>query len=196
MLLRRMSPLRMFATLPLVPIGLVMVRLRVQVGARRGGQQAQRRAALPVNGPDGEAVLVNIQEEQAAAAAAAAAAPAAAAAAANNNNNNNGDNAAMRIANVLGPQSLSRLVVGALLLPYVSLNVGRLLFGAQMHPLDRTVFGGTGMDCFVCWHCVFTSCVFAGAGVAWVVAKGAFKYVYLRKRLAWLQRRRILNHVE
>eukprot|EP00039_Didymoeca_costata_P013083 m.194007 g.194007 ORF g.194007 m.194007 type:complete len:305 (+) comp15671_c0_seq5:173-1087(+) len=150
-LLYRTHPLLLFLTLPMIPLTLVTLRVKVQV--RRQGNNRLPRVV------EGENEADNNEEE---------------------GDQVQGRERVQHEIHLQLEQNMkpSRIVVGALLLPYVSTGFGWLLTriigwtDEDVHPLDRAIYGGA----------------------FYVALKSFFKRIYKKKSSELMQKRRILDY--
>lgn len=145
-ILHTANPVKLMLWLPMIPIGLILFRVRSAVRLHARLNPDPRRAAmanaranaanrqqtpLPQQPPRGEAAPGNDVRAQELDNELAAIEQA--------------DPLELRAADLVRPASVSRIVVGGLALPYISSAVGHLVllpFGTPIHPLDRTLLGG------------------------------------------------------
>lgn len=166
-ILRNADPVRLFMVMPAIPLILILVRVRIAVNLRIARTRATAAPApapaprVPLDGSgsdtdtdtDGDAEIDAVVN---------AAAPAA-----------GNDELELQLPDIQDHSSVSRLVAGGLVLPYVSSAIGRVLFRTvTLHPLDRTLLGG----------------------VVFLVIKGVAKHWYRISRRRTQAHRRIASY--
>lgn len=147
-------PVKLFMIMPLIPISLVAFRLR-------SAMRVRVQVHANINGHNGVAGLGgNAGQQDQQQGVGQAAGPL-----------NRRDEDILGLPDLTSSKTMSRLVVGGLLFPYVSSFVGRICFGFfNLHPLDRTILGAM---------------LFEGT-------KTILQYAYTVEKRKLLQNRRIL----
>eukprot|EP00041_Stephanoeca_diplocostata_P010981 m.176872 g.176872 ORF g.176872 m.176872 type:complete len:311 (-) comp18363_c0_seq36:6869-7801(-) len=147
--LKRMDTPRLFAWLPMIPLGLFALRLKgavdVQIRVQHTGQRDGEHVR---DGQDHADAAANDAMEHRAAVEVAMRFDSDTSSESGDDDSDldllEDDDAFYHVENPSGPQSLSRLAVGGLLAPYMSYAMGLLCFGhiRDIPQLDRSVYGG------------------------------------------------------
>jgi len=147
-IVQQAHPAKLFLLMPLIPISLVLLRISHVVKLRL--RLSEGRLRLQLTSPAAEAaanarqgddtgtedaadepVLVDVGQEQARGGSGAADAE----------GEGGTDEQDLLIPEIITPVSACRMILGGLLLPYVSIAIGRML-PWRLHPFDRAVYGG------------------------------------------------------
>lgn len=166
-IVRDADPVKLFMVMPAIPLILILVRVRVAVNLRVNHRRNTAAAAAAVPRPrqqeenqESDTETESDTDTELDAMVQEGAPP-------------REDELELQLPDIQNPSSLSRLVSGGLVLPYIAAAIGRRLFRtASLHPLDRTLLGG----------------------VVFLVIKGIAKHWYRSSRRHTLARRRVANY--